>query len=148
MIHSRILSACFICFFIAACDKYDQPIAVNTATEIKAVPETTVIQKADVQNADQHKPAKQKTTTISARPALKLSIGSIPVEHKVNDHNFLSNDRESTEINNVLFETLNNNQGKSSVNLSGKLLTNQDKLDNKQYLDSVDGVQINIEAKL
>ncbi len=126
MIHSRILSACFICFFIAACDTQEQTTPIEKTTEIKTAPE--------------------KTTTRKTRPVLNLSIDKIPIEHQSNDDNIFIKDEKPTEKNSALFETLSKDQTEHNINLSSKLLTDENKLANKEYLESVDGVQINIKG--
>ena len=160
MIHSRILSVCFICFLIAACDTQEQTTPVKTATEIKTVPEKTTPEKIAPE-----KTAKQKTTTMKARPEISLSIDNMHIDHHIkarpainlsvdnmhidnhiNNNNFVNTGKEPTEKNNALFETLSKNHIESKINLSGKLLTDEDKVENKEYLESVNGVQINIEG--
>ena len=131
MIHSRILSICLICLSVAACNPQEQTAAVNKATEITTVPEKT---------------AEQKPTTMKTRPAMNLSIDNMPVQHQVNNDNFLNTDKESTENNNILFKKLSKNQIEPGINLSGNLITDKDKVANKEYLDSVEGMQINIEG--
>ena len=131
MIHYRILSACFICLFIAACDTQEHPAPVKIITEIKTAPEKT---------------AKQKTATIKTRPAFNLSIDNIPIDHQRNNDNIFNEDKESKEKTTALFETLSKNQIEPNINLSGKLLTDENKLENKEYFESVDGLQINIEG--
>jgi len=124
MIHSRILSACFICLFFTACNTQEQTTPVEKTTEIKTAPE--------------------KTTTQKTSPVLNLSIDNVPVEHQSNDDNIFNKDNEPTEKNSALFETLSKDQSEPNINLNGKLLTDENKLANKEYLESVDGVQINI----
>ncbi|MCK5394895.1 MAG: hypothetical protein KAJ32_02835 [Gammaproteobacteria bacterium] len=131
MIHSRILSACFICLFIAACGTQEQTTPVEKTTEVKTAPEKT---------------ATQKTTTRKTRPVLNLSIDNIPIDHQSNDDNIFIKDNEPTEKNSDLFETLSKDQTEPNINLSSKLLTDENKLANKEYLESVDGVQINIKG--
>lgn len=131
MIHSRILSICLICLSVAACNPQEQTAGVNKATEITTVPEKTAI---------------QKPTTIKTRPVMNLSIDNMPVQHQVNDDNFLNTDKKSTENNNLLFTKLSKNQIEPGINLSGNLITDKDKVANKDYLDSVEGMQINIEG--
>jgi len=77
---------------------------------------------------------------------MNLSIDNMPVQHQVNDDNFLNTDNESTENNNILFKKLSKNQIEPRINLSGNLITDKDKVANKEYLDSVEGMQINIEG--
>ena len=180
MIHSRILSVCFICFLIAACDTQEQTTPVKTATEIKTVPEKiapektapekiapekTAPEKIAPEKIAPEKTAKQKTTTmkarpeihlsidnmhidhhIKARPAINLSVDNMHIDHHINNNNFVNTGKEPTEKNNALFETLSKNHIESKINLSGKLLTDEDKVENKEYLESVNGVQINIEG--
>jgi len=73
MIHSRILSSCFICFFIAACDTHEPAAPVDKKIEVKK--------------------AHEKTTTQKKRPALNLSIDNLPIEHQSNEDNSLMNDQ-------------------------------------------------------
>ena len=130
MIYSRILTASCICFFIAACDKQEQATAAENKTEIKTEIKTTP----------------EKITTGKTRPPLNLSIDKIPVEHKnKNDINFVK-DKEHTEQNTALLKILSKDKTEANINLSGKLLTDENKLEDKEYLDSVDGIQINIEG--
>lgn len=131
MIHSRILSTCLIYFFITACSSQEQAVTVKKTSEIKTAPENTVI---------------HKTSTVITRPALNLSIDNFTAEQVSNDGAIINKDKEATEETDALFKTLSKNQIESRVNLSGKLLTDENKLENKEYLDSVDGVQINIEG--
>ncbi len=126
MIYSRILTASCICFFIAACDKQEQATPTENKTEIKTTPE--------------------KITTGKTRPPLNLSIDKIPVEHKnKNNINFVK-DKEPIEQNTALLKILSKDKTEANINLSGKLLTDENKLEDKEYLDSVDGIQINIEG--
>lgn len=146
MTHLRILGTCIICTFLAACEPQDYPAAVKTTTGIITAPAKTDTQKTDRQKPEGQKPAKQQKATIEVRPALKLTIDSLPVESQRNDNNFLNENGALSELNNELYEKLNNKNVHPGVNLSGKLLTNEDKLDSKEYLDSVDGLQINIKG--
>jgi hypothetical protein len=161
MILSRILSACFICFFIAACNTQNKTTAVKTTTEIKTAPDIkTVSEKIAPEKTAQH-----KTTTMKARHKINLSIDNMHIDHHIkvrhainlsldnihidvhiNNNNFLNTGKVPTEKNNALFETLSNNDIEPRINLSGKLLTDKDRVENKQYLDSVNGVQINIKG--
>lgn len=166
MILSRILSACFICFFIAACNTQNKATAVKTTTEIKTVPDIkTVSEKIAPEKTAPEKTAQHKTTKMKARHEINLSIDNMHIDHHIkvrhainlsldnihidvhiNNNNFLNTGKVPTEKNNALFETLSNNDIEPKINLSGKLLTDKDRVDNKQYLESVNGVQINIKG--
>ena len=165
MIHSRILCACFICFFIAVCNTQKKTTPVKTTTEIKTAPDIkTVSEKTAPEKIAPEKTAKQKTTImkarheinlsidnmhidhhIKARHAIYLSVDNIHIDHHINNNNFLNTGKEPTEKN-TLFETLSKNDIEPRINLSGKLLTDKDRVENKQYLESVNGVQINIKG--
>ena len=166
MIHSRILSACFICFFIAVCNTQKKTTPVKITTEIKTAPDIkTVSEKTAPEKIAPEKTAKQKTTIIKARHEINLSIDNmhidhhikarhviylsvdnIHIDHHINNNNFWNTGKEPTEKNNALFEILSNNDIEPRINLSGKLLTDKGRVENKQYLESVNGVQINIKG--
>lgn len=156
-----MLSACFICFFIAAYNTQNKTTAVKTTTEIKTVPDIKTVSE----KIAPEKTAQQKTTTMKARHEINLSIDNMHIDHHIkvrhainlsldnihidvhiNNNNFLNTGKVPTEKNNALFETLSNNDIEPRINLSGKLLTDKDRVENKQYLESVNGVQINIKG--
>ncbi|MCK5395753.1 MAG: hypothetical protein KAJ32_07160 [Gammaproteobacteria bacterium] len=126
MLHSRILNVFFICLFISACESQEQTTPVEKTTVIKAAPE--------------------KTTTEKPMRVLNLSIDNISSDDQRKNDDIFLKDNVPTEKNSALFETLNKVPAENSVNLSGKLLTDNNKLENKEYLESVDGVQIKIEG--
>jgi len=130
MINSKIFSICLIFLFVAACNTQEQTAPVKITTEIKTVPERAAPEKI----------TKEKATTLKSRPAMNLSIDNMHIDH------FLNTGKVPTEENNTLFETLSKNQIEPRINLSGKLLTDEDKVEDKEYLESVNGVQINIEG--
>ena len=131
MIHFRILNICLVCFSVAACNPQQQAASVNKTTEVTTVNEIT---------------AKQIPAPIISRPAINLSIDSMPVERQNNDDDFLNTDKYASEKNTTLFKKLNKNQIEPRINLSGNIITDKDKVANKDYLDSVEGMQINIEG--
>jgi hypothetical protein len=166
MIHSRFLGACFICLFIAACDTQKQSTAVKTTAEIKTAPEIkTSPEKTAPEKIAHEKAAKQQITTIKVRPEISLSINNMHIDHhikarpvinlsvdnmyndpNINNNNFMNTGKKPTEKHNALFKTLSKNDMESRINLSGKLLTDEDKVQNKEYIESVNGVQINIQG--
>lgn len=135
--YSRILSACFICLFIAACDRQEETSVTNKTTEVISKPTEVKITPEQ---------ATEKATQQKTRPALNLSIDNIPLDHQEKNEDLFNKDKEPTETQSELFETLNRGQTESDINVSGKLLTDEEKIDNKEYLDSVEGLQINIEG--
>ena len=89
--------------------------------------------------------AETKASTLKKRQPMKLSI-DLPVDSQVENENFLSAGSEPTEGNNSLFGTPHKNNTDPDINLSGKVFTDNNKLENKDYLNSLDGVQINIKG--
>jgi len=132
MTRSRTLSVCLIFLSVAACNTQEKTATVNKAAEITTIPVKTT---------------EQKPTIVKTRPVMNLSIGNLPVEHQISDDNFLNIDEKFKEKDNTLFKNLNKSQVKPGINLSGNLITDKDKVANKEYLDSVEGMQINIEGR-
>ena len=141
MIHSRILSICLICLAVAACNTQEQVTPVNKTTDRMMVPE-----KVDTEKAVSEKTADKKRHVMNTRPALNLSINNMHIDQHVEDDNYLSTGKEPSANTDALFKTPAKNQMEPRVNLSGKLFTDEDKVKNREYLDSVDGVQINIKG--
>jgi len=136
MIHSRILSIFLICLSVAACNTQEQALPIKNTTEKIIVPQKVAPEKT----------ADQKPATMKTRPILNLSIDNMHVDQHINDDDFLNTDKEPAENNNTLFKTPGKNQIEPRISLSGKLFTDEEKVKNKEYLDSVDGLQINIEG--
>ena len=141
MIHSRILSICLISLAVAACNTQEQVTPVNKTTERVMMPE-----KVDTEKAVSEKTAGKKRDVMSTRPALNLSIDNMHIDQHVEDDNFLSTAKEPAANTDALFKTPGKNQIEPRINLSGKLFTDEDKVKNREYLDSVDGMQINIKG--
>ena len=135
MKYPGILSICLISFYLSACDTQSLNEPVGKATEMKIAPEKTVHEEI----------AETKASTLKKRQPMKLSI-DLPVDSQVENENFLSAGSEPTEGNNSLFGTPHKNNTDPGINLSGKVFTDDNKLENKDYLNSLDGVQINIKG--
>ena len=124
--YSRFLSVCFICLFSTACEKQKQPDVINKSSEVKTAPEKVVQKKAV--------------------PALNLSIDNTSIELRNNEKGIFNSDKESTQAHSKIFNTLNKEQSEPDTSWSGKIFTDQEKIDIKEYRNSIDGVQINIEG--
>jgi len=133
--YSKILSLCFICLFIAACDKQKQPEVINK----------TVVNKTSVNKTIEVKTMPEKAIQKKTKPALNLSIDKISIDPQRNDEDIFNSNKEPTESHSEIFKTLSRDQAESNTKVSGEMYTNQEKIDNEEYLDSIDGVQINIE---
>ena len=137
---SRILSACFICLFFAACDRQEKTSVINKTTDVVSKTTEVISKTTEVKTAPEK--AMQKIT----RPPLNLSIDDISIDHQGNDDDVLNIDKEPNETLSDTFSTLSRNQAEPDISFSGKIFTDEEKLENKEYLDSIDGVQINIEG--
>ena len=76
---------------------------------------------------------------------LNLSIDGLHGDYQPQDKNFLNTESQAMENNNMP-GTSYKDKTKPGINLSGKLFTDDEKLETKDYLKSVDGLQINIEG--
>ena len=130
-----IISICLISIYLSACDTQGLNTPVGKAIEMKAPPEITAHEKI----------AETEASTLKKRPPMKLSI-DLPVDPQVQNENFLSAGSEPTEGSTSLFRAPQKNNADPGINLSGKAFTDDNKLENKDYLNSVDGVQINIKG--
>jgi len=129
--HFRILSVCFICLFSTACEKQKQPEVIN---------------KPVINKPSEVKTAPEKVVQKKAVPALNLSIDNTSIELQNNENGIFNRDKEPTQAHSKIFKTLNKEQSESDTSWSGKIFTDQEKIDNKEYRNSIDGVQINIEG--
>ena len=89
--------------------------------------------------------AEENNVTRKNRP-INLSIDGLHDDHQLQNKNFLNTESQPIENNNMP-ATSDKNKTKSGINLNGKLFTDDDKLETKDYLNSIDGLQINIEGR-
>jgi hypothetical protein len=120
--YSRILTPIFICLFIAACDTQQPSLPIEKSIETKNSPDIS-------------------------RPPLDLSIENIVIEPQQDNAELFVKKKKSVEENSTLFNTLNKEKTESRINLSGKLLTDEDGFNITDPLESVEGLQINIKGK-
>ena len=142
---TRILSACFICLFFVACDRQEKTSDINKTPKVVSKAPEVISKTAEVETAEV-KTAPEKAMQQIARPPLNLSINDISIDHQGNDDDILNIDKEPKETLSDTFSTLSRNQAEPDISFSGKIFTDEEKLENKEYLDSIDGVQINIEG--
>ena len=134
MIFPRYLSTCFICLFITACDTQEAAAPITTPSEItKESPATAVTKSPEI-----------KKESPEIKPLLDLSLDSISINH-LNDKDDGLSENEVTEKNSPLFKALNQEAAESEISVSGKLLMKDN--DDDDYLDSVDGAQIQLRIK-
>lgn len=123
MIYPKILTPIFICLCITACD-----------TQQTAAP------------AEKNSPINEVTE--KARQPLDLSLEHLPVEAQQKTDALLINQNETTEENSDLFNLLNRDKAEPRIKLSGRLFADETRLEEKDYLNAIEGALINIEAKL
>jgi hypothetical protein len=134
MTHTRFYSTCLFCLFVAACSRHEDPAQKDAINGIRPTPDKTVTEKTVT------------TNTATTRQELDLSLDNISIENEVNHDRVFNTRREATENDNALFNTLSKSHREDDIRLTGNLLTDEDKLDEEEYLDSVDGLQINIKG--
>jgi hypothetical protein len=136
MIFPRYLSTCFICLFVAACDTQEAAAPITHPSEItKESPAAAVT-----------KPPEIKKESPETKPLLDLSLDSISINH-LNEKDDGLSENEITEKNSALFKALNQGAEESEISVSGKLLMNDNDNNYRDYLDSVDGAQIQLRIK-
>jgi len=133
LIYFRILSVGFICLFFTACEEPKQT---------KVIPPT-----AEVSNKDSEaKITSAKVVQKKPLPTLNLSIDNLSIEFENSEKDFFNHDKNLLQPHSKIFKILNQEQPESDTHISGKILTNKEKTDNKEYLHFVDGVQVNIKG--
>ena len=129
----RLISTAYICLLLVACNGQEQ-VETETKTETEVINKTTEI-----------KTVPEKTLQQKPRPAINLLIGDITIDQE-NQGNIFNLNKELTETPSDTFETLTRSQAEPNYSFSGKIFTDEEKIDNKEYLDAVDGLQINVEG--
>jgi hypothetical protein len=141
----RLFAVTLIGISISSCGSHDQPgagamkpvkaqVSEPAAKPVSNDPETATAQ-----------PDRQSSTVEGKKPALDLSLENL-ADDKVDNGINLDTDQRFTEEDSPLAATLNKKKPATGVKLGGKLFTDDTKLENKQYLDSLEGVQVNIEG--
>lgn len=138
MIAQRIISLLLIAAFISACNTQQQD-----EQQGKIVEKVVTIQKAPEISATVAT-SKEQNATAKQKPAMKLSIKNMVIDESAHNEDFLQSSIESDDKANTLFESTQTNKKEPKINVSGKLFTDEVQLENKEYLQAVDGVQINI----
>jgi hypothetical protein len=126
------LSICLLGLSITACDTGSQSTGSDAQTVARLLPEATVS-------------ASKKQQDSVARQVLNLTIDSDLDNQEDGAINFDADERFIDEAN-PLADQLNHKNANAGVKLSGKLFTDDTKLENREYLDSVNGLQLNIEG--
>ena len=134
MLKYHTLAICFLSLFISACNQQDQSARLDTAPADK--PDIQVQATAPVGQA----------LPETHMPALKLTIDDITSDQ---DAPFADLDFDSLTASETdePGSQMNSKKDEQRVKLSGKVFTDQTRIENKEYLQSVDGLQLNIEGK-
>jgi len=131
-----------MCLFFTACEQQKQTEMITPAVQVPAV---QVNEKPDVS----HIGSENNTTKVIQKkplPTLNLSIDNLSIENENTEKNFFKGAENPVERHSQTFNTLSKEAAKSNTHISGNILTNSEKLDNKEYINSLDGVQINIKG--
>ena len=122
----------FIFLIIAACDTQVQTPPVKKHTEIIPVP------------IEEH--AIVDTVPQGAKPVLNLSIDNISGENVIDNDDLFFSDNVRVDESSDLFKVISKKPPESSIYLSGELLTDENADDETDFLESVDGIQIEIQG--
>ena len=87
----------------------------------------------------------QNSLATTSNPALNLSIQGL-TDNGTGVEDIIGADRHLTDNTKQQAQKLTSKKTDDGVKLSGKIFTDQAMIENKQYLDSVDGIQVNIEG--
>ena len=138
MIAQRTLCLCLITIFVSACNTQQQD-----QQQVEIVEKIATVQKVPEISATVET-SKQQSAVVQKRPAMKLSINNMVIDEPAHNEDFLQPSNDSGDKVNTLFDSTQRNKKEPKINLSGKLFTDEVQLENKEYLQAVDGVQINI----
>lgn len=131
---SKIILIGSVLLIVTACGTQEKTPSNNNKTQVVSAP-------IKLRDKVKSKPELKQVT-----PALNLSIGSVLKENeKINDDLYVNNNA-ITEENSALFTTLNKKHIESNINLSAELLMDKNAGDDADFIKSVDGIQIDIQA--
>lgn len=145
---SRILIASLMVAFISSCSEPEQSSHTGISPEAERVSGTEhkgTRSSEDIPalTTDTQNSRSQDTRAPAVKPALNLSIENLTDnEADIENHT----DADFADRTEQQAQKLTRKETDDGVKLSGKLFTDKSMIDNKQYLDSVDGIQINIEG--
>jgi len=133
--HAPILLILFISVLVTSCNESAQTTNTDTAATIE---QATIVKKVE-------KIAMQKTTAPRPKTALKLSISDIEDTPDTDEVNVTTNQNVTNELE-LQAQKLTSKHKDDGIKFSGKLLTDEVKVANREYLNSVDGAMLNIKG--
>lgn len=145
MIH-RLMTLCFLSSLLMACNAQDHSDSAGSSLHDDIGQNITPGQQTDGNTgADIISTAEPEKPEYEAKQALNLSITSALEDGSEPDHDtglvdLTKGDDQASFI-------ISDKKKQADVNMSGKVFTDQTRIDNKDYLNSVDGIQLNIEKK-
>jgi hypothetical protein len=149
---SRILIVLFIGALISSCSDPEQPAhrdvspvterASDTGTDQTDASISGDVPEQTINNQDS---GVQPPLEPADKPALNLSIQDL-ADMETGGENGIEVGSDFTDGTEQQAQNLITHKKDDGMKLSGKLFTDQTMIDNKQYLDSVDGIQVNIEG--
>ena len=147
---ARVLIACCLVALVSSCSEPEQSRYTGTLPGVEQVDGTD--NKGSQQAEDIPAGATQAQNTqiqdtqaSIVKPALNLSIQGL-TDSDADVENLIVDGRHIIDNMDQQAQKLTRKKTGDDVKLSGKIFTDQAMIENKQYLDSVDGIQINIEG--
>jgi hypothetical protein len=144
---------CLIFLFITACETQDQVATINKSTEIKSSSIETpakvnAVPKQSIAVPKQSIAVPKQSIAVpkQSRELLNLSINDISLKKNHSGDRFIIGSIRS-EKNSTLFNELSRKQPENGFNISGELLTDKSVDETNDFLDSVDGIHIELHGK-
>lgn len=138
MYYFRTLCSCFIYLFITACNTQGHTAFVEKRTELEAAP---------IESPEKVHVVSQQVAPQQARPKLDLSIDNLSFDDKKNSGDLFIYNKVRAAESSDLFDRINKKQHESGINFSGELLTNKNVDETSGLLNSLDGVQIEVQGR-
>ena len=137
-----MLTVLFTGALVSSCNESAQP--VHTGVPAQEHEQVAAVEHEPVKFSVQ--PSTQKAASDAPGAALNLSIRDIADIQSESDTG-VEADHSYTMMPGSQDKTLTSKKDEDGIKLSGKLFTDQAMIDSKDYLNSVDGVKLNIEGK-
>lgn len=146
---SRLMPRLFIVslagILLSSCGTHDQSGSEVTKHESGQAFDRASSQDSTKPVAKVSQPASEPSGVQLKKPILDLSIDK-PADDASSDAVNFDTDLRFTIDDSPLAATLNKKKTANGVKLGGKLFTDETRLENRDYLNSLDGVQVNFEG--
>jgi hypothetical protein len=141
----HLLFAAFMVALLSSCNEPEQSTQTGASPGVGPVSGTDHKGANRSQDTPMQTAQTQNRLATTSNPALNLSIRGL-TDNDAGVEDIIDADRHLTDSTEQQAQKLARKKTDEGVKLSGKIFTDQAMIENKQYLDSVDGIQVNIEG--